>query len=398
MPPVLSVLAAMLAAQILVSLAAMVTPVLAPLAAIDIGVAPHLVGYYVSIVYGAAAITGTVSGAFIVRYGAVRMTQACLVFSALAMLFLLSGVAWLLPLAALAMGIAYGPATPASSQLLVLHAPRAWMSVIFSLKQTGVPLGNALAGAILPGAALIAGWRGAAAGVAAVCLGLAVALQPMRAQFDASRQGGARIRLGAALTGSLALVWQSPAIRRLTMVSLGYAGMQVSMGTFLVVYLHDHVGLDVVSAGLLLAAAQMGGAVGRVIWGLIADRLGDTVRLLGALGLGMTVAALFTAFFTDAWPWALLMTVCIAFGATAVGWTGIFLAHIARVAPQGRAAELTGGTSFFTYGGVMIAPGVVSAMLSMGGSYALAFSVLAIVTLAGAFTCLRMVPPQPTGG
>jgi MFS family permease len=398
MPPVLSVLAAMLAAQLLVSLASTATPVLAPLAAVDVGVAPHLVGYYVSIVYGVAAIVGASSGAFILRYGAVRVSQACLGFSALSMLLLMTGQVYLLPFAAIAMGMAYGPATPASSQLLAVHSPREWMSFVFSIKQTGVPMGNALAGAILPGAALIAGWRGAAAGAAACCVGLALALQPMREQFDAQRQTRAPIRLRAAILGPLALVWREPAIRRLTLVSVGYAGMQVSMGTFLVVYLHNHLGIDVVSAGLALAAAQAGGVVGRILWGLVADRWGDPVRLLGALGLIMSAAAVCTAFFTAAWPWVLVMAVCVVFGATAVGWTGVFLAHVARLAPAGRAAELTGGTTFFTYGGILFAPSAVSAVLSLGAPYALGFLVLAAATLAGGIACLRLASSTSGGG
>jgi predicted MFS family arabinose efflux permease len=192
----------------------------------------------------------------------------------------------------------------------------------------------------------------------------------------------------------LALVWRTPAVRRLTLVSLGYAGMQVSLGTFLVVYLHDYVGMEVVAAGLMLAAAQVGGVVGRIVWGLVADRWGDPVRLLGVLGLAMAGAALLTAAFTAAWPLALVVAVCVAFGATAVGWNGVYLAHIARLALPGRAAELTGGTSFFTFGGVMIAPAAVSAVLSLGGSYALAFIVLALVTLAGGVTCLRLAQVQ----
>jgi MFS family permease len=391
--PVAGPVAAMLATQALVSWAATAAPVLAPLAASDLGVAPHAVGYFVAIVYGTAALVGPASGAAIARFGAVRVSQACLVFSAVAMALLATGNQYLLLAAALAMGLGYGPATPASSQLLVQIAPLHRMNVIFSIKQTGVPLGNALAGAILPGAALAFGWRGAAAAVAVICLGLTLALQPFRARFDA-RQGTARFRWRAALGGPLALVWRTPVIRGLALVSFAYAGMQVSLSTFLVIYLHSHLGMDVVAAGLMLAGAQLGGVAGRIIWGLVADHWRDPMRVLGGLGLAMTAAAAVTGAFTPAWPWLLMLAVSVLFGATAVGWNGVYLAHVARLAPAGRAGEMTGGTSFFTFGGVMVAPAVVTGVLSAGGGYLVGFGLLALATLAGGAACLFFAATQ----
>ena len=56
-------------------------------------------------------------------------------------------------------GLGYGPITPASSQVLARTTPPARMALTFSIKQTGVPAGAALAGAVLPALALAVGWR-----------------------------------------------------------------------------------------------------------------------------------------------------------------------------------------------------------------------------------------------
>ncbi len=51
---------------------------------------------------------------------------------------------------ALLLGVGYGPITPASSQMLARTTPPERYALVFSVKQTGVPLGGALAGLMVP--------------------------------------------------------------------------------------------------------------------------------------------------------------------------------------------------------------------------------------------------------
>ncbi len=172
-------------------------------------------------------------------------------------------------------------------------------------------------------------------------------------------------------------------------MSLAFSGMQVSLGTFLVTYLAEAIGLAVVTAGAVLSAAQAAGVGGRVFWGIVADRYGAPLAVLGALGIAMSACALATGAFTPDWPLAAIFAVSILFGGTAVAWNGVFLAQVARLSPPGRAGEVTGGTSFLTYGGVMIAPAVFSAILAATGSYEMGFAAVAMMTLAGGISFLR---------
>jgi hypothetical protein len=96
----------------------------------------------------------------------------------------------------------------------------------------------------------------------------------------------------------------------------------------------------------------------------------------------MTAAALLVGTFTPAWPYAAIVLVAILFGGTAVAWNGIHLAQLARLAPAGRAAEVTGGTFFITFGGVTIVPLAFSFLLHATGSYALAYAAVGTLTFA----------------
>src|SRR5690625_7449878 len=70
----------------------------------------------------------------------------------------------------------------------------------------------------------------------------------------------------------------------------------------------------------------------------------------------MAACSLLMAFIGTDWPVWLVVVICAAFGATAIGWNGVYLAEVARLAPAGQAGLMTGGTLFFTYLGVVIGP------------------------------------------
>ena len=144
--------------QAMVSMAVFTPPVLAPLAAPEIGLSPSAAGLSTALIYGAAAIAALVSGGFIARLGPMRTSQLCLLLVAIG----ISCMALAHPLAAafgaVLIGLGYGPVTPSSSAILNERTPPHLRAFIFSVKQTGVPIGGGLAGALVP--LLIVGWAG----------------------------------------------------------------------------------------------------------------------------------------------------------------------------------------------------------------------------------------------
>ena len=109
--------------------------------------------------------------------------------------------------------------------------------------------------------------------------------------------------------------------------------MQISLNAFLVSFCVVELEMTLTAAGAALAMAQTGGLVGRVFWGVVGDRLGHTRLVLGPLGLAMAAAAVATV--ATEWTFPALVTLCFFFGLTASGWNGLFLAEVARLAPEG---------------------------------------------------------------
>jgi MFS family permease len=381
---VVPALVATLTAQMLVSMSVGIGPVVAPLAAPDVGLSPELIGAYISVVYCSAAGIGLISGSFVARFGPIRMTQVSLVLIATGLCVgALATLAVMMIASAMVLGIGNGPTTPASSSVLARVTPPEWRNAVFSTKQMGVPLGNSLAGLVIPVVALTFGWRSAALAAAALCIALALAIEPWR-RLDVGRDPGRRLLSAALITGPLSIIFRTPELRRLSLISFVYSGTQTCFTAFLVTYLHDRVALSLVSAGLVLTISQTTGAVGRLIWGTLTDRLLDPYWLLGGLGIGMSVCALLTAGFDASWSFWAIVAVGMAFGATTSAWNGVYLAQIAVRAPTGKVGEATGGSQFCTFGGVTMMPAAFSAALTTTGSYAIGFSALAVLTtLAG---------------
>jgi fucose permease len=167
----------------------------------------------------------------------------------------------------------------------------------------------------------------------------------------------------------------------MALASFTYSGMQMCLGSFLVVFLTERAGLSVGAAGAALSTAMIAGSIGRVAWGVVADNWVRPRMLLGLIGVAMAVSAFANALMSGAWPHAAIFAVSFVFGATAVGWNGVYLSEVARIAPAGKAGAATGASLAMTYAGVVFAPLLFWLIVHLSGSYAAAFVTIGCLTL-----------------
>jgi MFS family permease len=381
-------LAVTLAIQALVAMASVTVPVLAPAASADTGIALAYLGIFMAFFYVGGMVSSLASGDFILRYGPIRISQCCLLLCGIGLAAAAAGSVPLMIVGALLVGFGYGPITPASSHLLARTAPPGHLSLTFSLKQTGVPLGGAMAGAVVPSLVLLSGWKAAALVVGGLCVLLALLSELPRAELDAGREKNRPIGFGG-VAGPMRMVLSHRRLRELAMTSFFFASMQFCLSTYLVSFLTTSLGVPLVRAGLTLTVALGAGVVGRVVWGGVADRLVRPRRMLGALGAIMGSSAAATRLISPSWPYAAVVVLGILFGASAVGWNGVYLAEVARKAPSGMAGVATGGTLFFTYFGGVIAPPLFGGIAGAEHRYALAYLLFAFPVFLFSLTLFR---------
>ncbi|WP_102225678.1 MFS transporter [Acidimangrovimonas sediminis] len=370
-----------LAIQAMISAAALAGPVLAPEVAAAAGVPATLVGIQVGLIYAAAAVASLASGGMIQRHGAVRVSQGALVLAAGGLAVSLAGAAAAIAAGALLIGLGYGVVTPASSHLLAQTTPRHRMGLVFSIKQTGVPVGGMLAGLVLPHITLAAGWRSAVALCIVLCLGIALVAQTVRRPLDADRIPGRAGGGAARMLSALRYVFAEPSMRALALTSFVFAAMQLVLSGYLVTFLTEGRGLPLATAGTILAVAQAAGVGGRLLWGWSADHLLNARHVLALLAFVSAICAAFFALQASLGTPLTLGAIAALFGAAAIGWNGVFLAEVARIAPREHVASATGASLFMTYAGVVFGPPAFAAIVSLA-SYGLAFAVASFVMAA----------------
>jgi len=370
-----------LAIQTLVSTTMYCAPVMAPAAAPLLGVAPAAVGYFVTTAYLGSMIGTATAGGWVERFGPIRVSQAGMLLCGCGLAIAASGTLPAVLAGALLIGLGYGPATPASSVILARAAPPGMLSLTFSVKQTGVPLGTAIAGLTVPLLVLGLGWQAAALAIGAVCALFGLAIAPLREEYDRERNRSAPVSLRSA-SAPVLLVLREPRLLQLAATSFVYGGVQITLVAYLVAFLTESFALSLVLAGIVMAASQLASVAGRVLWGIVADRVLSRRATLGMLGVGMGITALFALAAGPGWPLWTLFAFALALGVTAVGWNGVFLAELTRLAPQGRIGDVTGGSSFFTFLGVVVRPPLFHLVLGLTSSYGATYALFGMPALA----------------
>ncbi|MBV9824689.1 MAG: MFS transporter [Alphaproteobacteria bacterium] len=383
------IVTATVAVQVTIVMASLTIPVLASLIFASAGIPPYLVGYYSSTVYGCAAATSLATPRLLRHSGAIRLHQIMLLMTVAALLVLLPAIPAGFGVSALILGLAYGPMNPASTVLMARYTPPALRSRIFSLKQTAVPAGGALAGALAPILAAATGWRGTLLVIAVMCVVLALLIEPWRGQLDRNPppQPG---RLDTRFWLPARVLLRYPGLRAVGAASFAFGAIQFSFSAVFTTVLAS-IGWSLKSAGIILATALAVGVVCRIPWGGVADRVGSR-PILGLLGLMMSVAAFTGAFLSAAWPGIAVVGLATLFGLSAYCWAGIGLAETVRQAPPGMISEASAGTIALTFLGALAGPALFSTATALTGSFRPAFILLGMICLWPSVALLRRQP------
>jgi MFS family permease len=387
-PGTLRAVFAMTLTQVLVVSALFAIPIAAPAIAAELRIDPSRVGLFTAIVFGVSIWSSVIGGNAAARFGGVRVSQVSLVLSALSLGFAILGSPWTLVLAAVVLGCAMGPETPASAHLLSRVVPLHLRPRLFSVRQTGNQFGAIAMSCFIPALTALTGWRAGFAIVAVSCLAYALVLEFDRRallahDIDPTRPPRRR------LVDSLRVLRADPRLVRLTVTSVAFCATQICLNGFLVSYLVQDLGMDLVTAGTVMASAQTGGLFGRVGWGLVVERFGRVPLVLGALGVIMALSAATVSGFSSTWPFGAILAVAFVFGLTASGWNGVFLAEAARLSPPGRVGEITGALSMIIFVGLVVGPLVFSSLVATGLGYDGGFLMVSAIALVGTLAMIQ---------
>jgi len=378
-------LLAMLVVQTAVSFLSRIPPTLAPTLAPRVGWPAESVGYLTSLITGASILVLLLGAPVQRRAGSMRTLQFGVALGVAGTLLSALPSAPALVAGSLLIGLAIGPPSTAGMDVLQRYAPLRHRNLLFSVKQAGVPLGGVAAGLLLPGAVQGLGLEGAFLGAAALGALALWLVQPWRERVDAQRDRSLRLhwrQFGSIDTvrRPLAVLVAMPAMRRMGIAGACLAAGQSAWFAFLVTYLVSRLDWSLIAAGAVFALMQALSALGRPLAGYVSDRLGDGVRVLRWMAAGSAATTFAFAFCTPAWPaWAVVGLAVLA-GLTVASWNGIQFAEVARLAPRESLGEAMAGATLLLLAAYVVAPVLFGLVLAGGGSYRLAFVLIAGLT------------------
>lgn len=372
-------LGSMFAQQTFISLGKSLPAVIAPAIIADLKLAPAWIGIYFGLTAMAALVSQLGCGSFIVRYGALRMSQIALLLLALGIACLTLGSPAILVLSAIVSGGGAAVSTPSSSHLLSRVSTPQYLPLVFSLKQTAVPVGLLLAGMVAPKFAEVAGWRTTMLICAGACFVFALVLQPLRKLFDDDRVPTRTFKFSDFKTTFLA-VTATKRLRALSFACLAFNGVQTVITAYFVVYLTT-IGYTPVAAGFMFSIAVGVAIPGRILWGWVGSRYLSPRVVMAGLSLGMAVSAVLLALCGTNWPALIVGMVSCVVAMTALSWHGVLLAEAANASPEDMRGGVTGGVLSFGQVGALSLPILYSGLLDTTGSYGIGFVMCAVPSL-----------------
>jgi len=378
-----------LTAQTVANVGPLGIPALASLIRADLGLTLAQAGSFLPAYYIGPSLVSLPAGTLADRWGVKRMLVLGQVVIALGLLAASAATSYAaFTLLLVAAGFGYGMLNPTSTKAVMGWSPPARRATLVGLKQVGLPLGGMLGAALLPALALRLSWRTALVVAAAlIAAGAVASLLVYRDPPDAPlppATPGAR--------GAIASVLTSRDLWLLSIATGVFTAMQTVWMSYLVLYLQGAIGLTLIAASRLLALAQFGGMTGRVLFGMLSDRLfGGSRRLpLVLAGAGSTACSLAIAWTGAGTSTVGLSALAFIFGVVGIGWNGVQHTWMAELAGPRAAGTAVGLGLAVSSAGVTIGPLVFGYVVQTAGGYRGPWITLAL-TMVGAIGTLFFV-------
>ena len=387
-----SALAGTLLVQTACAFASISVPILGPPLMERAGLPPESIGLVAALSSAGICWFLASGGPMLGRFGPIRTLQIGMVCMALGLLALSLPLGFLGMLGALAIGFGNGPNTPAGSQILIRSAPPRHRTLIFSIKQAGVPLGGALAGLLSAPFVVAYGVVPTLGLLILVLLACCLIVQPLRTTLEEERVEGSAKWARALFQPTEAIrcvtsLRSHPALPMLTAVGASYSLMQACLTSFTATFVYTRHGVSLTEAGQVVAVMLCASMCGRVVLGWLADRIGHALRHLGVQAIISALSVVLLVGAGHQAPWILYLSAALV-GFTAIGWNGVHIAELARVAPLHLVSSVTSASSLFGFVASVCGPLLFMAVVAGGGGYDVAFYVMSAQLACFGAVCL----------
>jgi MFS transporter, ACS family, hexuronate transporter len=362
-----TIIGLILAAQTVANVGPLGIPAIASLVRADLDLTLAQAGSFLSAYYVGPVLMSLPAGAMADRWGVKQTLVLGQLVIAVGLVLVATSTTYgaLIVLMAGA-GFGYGMLNPTSTKAVMVWSAPSQRATVVGLKQVGLPFGGMLGAALLPVLAVALGWR--AAVIVSALLVAAGALASLWVYRDPLQEPLATTGRPAS---SVRAVLRMRDLWLVSAATFVFAAMQTVWMAFLVLYLEAVVGLSLLAASRYLALAQAGGIAGRIIFGLLSDRVlrGSRRVPLAIAGVGSALCSVAIAFTGPGASAFWLAPLVLVFGFVGIGWNGVqhtLMAELAGARAAGTAVGLGLAVSSL---GVTIGPPLFGHLVTVTGDY-----------------------------
>jgi MFS family permease len=279
-------------------------------------------------------------------------------------------------------GLGYAFLNPASTKGVMAWFPRDERATAMGIKQTGVPAGGFFAALLAAPMVLLIGWRGAfvVLGIVNFLFGFVFSYL-WREPTGVLENESAPLQQSAGTQEPLDVWGFLPASFGTAIFLIG----QMSLITYLPLYLKESMGFTPYRASQALTIAQGGAMLGRIGWGVASDRLfgGRRKIVLVLIGVASIVLMLGVSLLTRESSVSLLLGLVLLLGFCIVGYQGVSYALIGELAGTTRTGVAMGLMITINAAAASLGTPLFGYIVDRTDSYPIAWRVLACAVAVG---------------
>ncbi|MED0661090.1 MFS transporter [Bacillus smithii] len=293
-------------------------------------------------------------------------------------------------------GAWYGASQPGGSKAIVHWFPVKERGLALGIRQTGIPLGGAIAAASIP-------WLSIHFGVSTAILvqsGLAIVsgflflllyqdAEPAKSESENQKDPEEKEN------------WKSICFNK-TLYPVFFVGVSLVSLQFILVahfmgFLTNELKVSLTKAGLYLAVVQVSGMLGRVVLAWVSDNWlkGNRVRPL-ILCIVMAMASIFSLLWLDegvsSW---LLVGISIVLGFFGMGWYSLYIVYVSENGPEDQIAYTVSIGLTLNQIAIIAAPVLFGLIVDWQKSYTIAWIFLMMIIASGGLMLLKL--PSKSG-
>ncbi|QQE79297.1 MFS transporter [Alicyclobacillus sp. SO9] len=350
------------------------------------------VGFAVSANNFGIGLTALFFGKLVDRFGEKKMMVLGGVMTGLSIFVAsLSTGYWMLLFLLVETGLWSGSATPAGSKAIFNYFPASSRGTAMGIRQMGISAGAFLAALVLPVVTKAVTWNAAfdLAGTVAILANILYLLMYRQKQTIRSVNTVRGTETGKSKKSSLL---HNTAIWYTSLAGTTFIGAQFAIISYSQLFLHSQAGMSYHYTFYFLAAAQLAGMIGRVLWGTVSDAFFSSKRkpilfFIGVMLAGLSLSMLTISVKTPIW---MLILMFVLLGLAAMGWNGLWVTLVSELVDSSQSSSAVGTAVSILQLGVLIFPVIFGYIVDSTGSYSISWVFIACCVTAGLILLARV--------